>query len=84
MLDVFLLFLLLSLSLSLSYPWPFIIIMAFFTSLFSKVSRLMEGDDDEEQREQQLNKESHRYESFAPVRHGAQVKHYVDGQEYCW
>ncbi|CAO3600983.1 unnamed protein product [Absidia cylindrospora] len=44
----------------------------------------MDGDDDEEQREQQLNTESHRFESFAPVRHGAQVKHYVDGKDYCW
>ncbi|SAM04497.1 hypothetical protein [Absidia glauca] len=58
--------------------------MAFFTNLFKQVSELFDGDDDEEKREEQLNTESHRYESFAPVRHGAQVKHYVDGQDYCW
>jgi phospholipase D1/2 len=28
--------------------------------------------------------ESHRFESFAPVRHGNNVKYYVDGRDYYW
>jgi phospholipase D1/2 len=58
--------------------------MSFFNTLFHRVSELFDGDVDEEKREEQLVAESHRYESFAPVRHGAQVKHFVDGQDYCW
>ncbi|CAO3597157.1 unnamed protein product [Absidia cylindrospora] len=58
--------------------------MSIFNTLFARVSDLFDGDNEEEKREEQLNAESHRYESFAPVRHGAQVKHFVDGQDYCW
>lgn len=58
--------------------------MSFFTNLFTQVSQLFDGDEDEEKREERLNTEKHRFESFAPVRHGARVKHYVDGQDYCW
>ncbi|KAI8329868.1 hypothetical protein BC941DRAFT_463630 [Chlamydoabsidia padenii] len=58
--------------------------MAFFTNLVTKVTELFDSEVDEEKREEQLNTETHRFESFAPVRHGAQVKHYVDGQDYCW
>ncbi|KAI8391192.1 uncharacterized protein BYT42DRAFT_474927 [Radiomyces spectabilis] len=58
--------------------------MSFFTNLASMVTDLFHGDDDEDKREEEYMKEYHRYDSFAPVRHGARVKTYVDGQDYCW
>lgn len=65
--------------------------MSFFTNLAAKVTDLFDGepvkkDDkpDDDTLEQQLANEKHRYDSFAAVRHGAQVKFYVDGQNYCW
>jgi phospholipase D1/2 len=64
--------------------------MNFFTDLADKVSQLLETSpeqdkkDDDDYIEQQLLKEKHRYDSFAAVRHGAQVKFFIDGQNYCW
>ncbi|KAI9267423.1 hypothetical protein BY458DRAFT_533912 [Sporodiniella umbellata] len=43
-----------------------------------------ESKPDEEAYEQQLLNEKHRYDSFAAVRHEAEVKFFVDGQNYCW
>ncbi|KAG1152416.1 hypothetical protein G6F37_000260 [Rhizopus arrhizus] len=37
-------------------------------------------DDDEEE----YLAEGHRYDSFAPVRHDAMVKFFIDGHDYCW
>lgn len=63
--------------------------MNFFTDLADKVSQLLESSpedkkDDDDYIEQQLLQEKHRYDSFAAVRHGAQVKFFIDGQNYCW
>ena len=64
--------------------------MSFFTNLAAKVTDLFDGDakkddnPDDDFIEQQLAQEQHRYDSFAAVRHGAQVKYFVDGQNYCW
>ncbi|KAG2181757.1 hypothetical protein INT44_008572 [Umbelopsis vinacea] len=40
--------------------------------------------DDEEKREEAYLAEHHRFDSFAPVREGAQVKYFVDGKDYLW
>ncbi|KAI9468470.1 MAG: hypothetical protein EXX96DRAFT_590746 [Benjaminiella poitrasii] len=66
--------------------------MSFFTNLISEVNNFFgaSSNDDNDQDgeddfiEQQLMNEEHRYDSFAAVRHNAQVKYYVDGQNYCW
>lgn len=65
--------------------------MEYLTNLAAKVTDLFDGeapkkteDLDDDALEQQLANEKHRYDSFAAVRHGAQVKFYVDGQNYCW
>lgn len=65
--------------------------MSIFTNLIEQVKEVFEGSSDkkpEEQDddfiEQQLANEKHRYDSFAAVRHDAQVKFFVDGQNYCW
>lgn len=64
--------------------------MSFFTHLAEKVNSLFETSCDEKKPEdadfieQQLANEKHRYDSFAAVRHEAQVKFYIDGQNYCW
>lgn len=65
--------------------------MSFFTNLAAQVTDFFDGetpkkDDnpDDDTIEQQLANEQHRYDSFAAVRHGAQVKYFVDGQNYCW
>jgi phospholipase D1/2 len=42
------------------------------------------NDDDEEKREEAYLAERHRFESFAPIRGGAQVKYFVDGKDYLW
>lgn len=66
--------------------------MTFFSDLADKVNKLFEPSCDEKKEgapdddfiEQQLANEKHRYDSFAAVRHEAQVKFYIDGQNYCW
>lgn len=65
--------------------------MSFFSNLADKVNSLFDTscekkDDnpDDDFIEQQLANEKHRYDSFAAVRHEAQVKFYIDGQNYCW
>ncbi|KAG1150556.1 hypothetical protein G6F37_000150 [Rhizopus arrhizus] len=64
--------------------------MTFFSDIAEKVSHLFDTPPDEPKKEdddyieQQLLNEKHRYDSFAAVRHGAQVKFFVDGQNYCW
>ncbi|KAI8980525.1 hypothetical protein BDB01DRAFT_836742 [Pilobolus umbonatus] len=64
--------------------------MAFFTNLMGQVSTFFDSSAtatkpvDDDTVEQALNNETHRYDSFAAVRHGAQAKHYIDGQTYCW
>ncbi|KAI7896962.1 uncharacterized protein EV154DRAFT_490014 [Mucor mucedo] len=66
--------------------------MTFFSDIADKVNSLFEtscdekkdGAPDDDFIEQQLANEKHRYDSFAAVRHEAQVKFYIDGQNYCW
>lgn len=55
--------------------------MAFIANF---IAELFEGDDDEEKREEEFTQTFHRYGSFAPVRHEAQVKYFIDGHDYCW
>ncbi|KAI7856548.1 hypothetical protein BDC45DRAFT_503017 [Circinella umbellata] len=55
--------------------------MAFITNFFSN---MFEANDEEDEREQELSKKYHRYDSFAPVRHDAKVKYFIDGHDYCW
>lgn len=43
-----------------------------------------EATTEEEKREEEYQAKLHRYGSFAPVRHGAEVKYFVDGHDYCW
>lgn len=67
-------------------------IMSFFTNLASQVNNFFDSsaaetqdeNPDDDFIEQQLLNEKHRYDSFAAVRHDAQVKYYIDGQNYCW
>ncbi|KAI9248403.1 hypothetical protein BY458DRAFT_560172 [Sporodiniella umbellata] len=40
--------------------------------------RLDEGEEEE------YSAEGHRFQSFAPVRHDAMVKFFIDGHDYCW
>ncbi|KAI8991905.1 hypothetical protein BDF20DRAFT_812470 [Mycotypha africana] len=64
--------------------------MSFFTNLAEKVTEFFEDNSNEDKNndddfiEQQLMNEKHRYDSFAAVRHNAQVKYYIDGHNYCW
>lgn len=65
--------------------------MSIFTSFIEQVKEVFEGssdkkpeDQDDDFIEQQLANEKHRYDSFAAVRHDAQVKFFIDGQNYCW
>lgn len=68
--------------------------MEFFTNLATKVNDVLfdtaheanptAAEPDDDTKEQQLAQEKHRYDSFAAVRHNAQVKAFVDGQNYCW
>ncbi|ORY93035.1 hypothetical protein BCR43DRAFT_496218 [Syncephalastrum racemosum] len=58
--------------------------MSFFTNLAAKVTEMFEGTEDEDTREAEFASKFHRYGSFAPVRHDAEVKFYVDGHNYCW
>jgi hypothetical protein len=64
--------------------------MSFFQSLAAKVNDLFDHHETKDENpnddlvEQQLAQEKHRFDSFAAVRHDAQVKYYVDGQNYCW
>ena len=55
--------------------------MAFITNFFSN---MFEANDEENEREQEFSKKYHRYDSFAPVRHDAKVKYFIDGHDYCW
>lgn len=55
------------------------------TKLRDTVSTVVQGHGDEEQeREEEYLAEGHRYESFAPIRHEAMVKYFIDGHDYCW
>ncbi|KAI9491274.1 hypothetical protein BDB00DRAFT_767302 [Zychaea mexicana] len=45
---------------------------------------MFEADNEEDEREDEFTKSYHRYDSFAPVRHEAQVKYFIDGHDYCW
>ncbi|KAI9276308.1 hypothetical protein BY458DRAFT_433755 [Sporodiniella umbellata] len=60
----------------------------FFGDLKEKFSHLFDHEEpkkeDDDLIEQQLLNEKHRFDAFAAVRHGAQVKFFVDGQNYCW
>ncbi|ORE03496.1 phospholipase D/nuclease [Rhizopus microsporus var. microsporus] len=63
--------------------------MTIFSDIAEKVTSLFESSEepkkeDDDFIEQQLLNEKHRYDSFAAVRHGAQVKYFIDGQNYCW
>lgn len=52
------------------------------------VSHVVSGhhhnDEDEQEREEEYLAQGHRYDSFAPIRHDAMVKYFVDGHDYCW
>lgn len=37
-----------------------------------------------DEEEEEYLAEGHRYGSFAPVRHDAMVKFFIDGHDYCW
>lgn len=55
------------------------------TKLRDTVSTVVQGHGDEEQeREEEYLAEGHRYDSFAPIRHEAMVKYFIDGHDYCW
>ncbi|RCH89710.1 hypothetical protein CU098_009899, partial [Rhizopus stolonifer] len=67
--------------------------MSFFANLAAQVESFFDPScydetkdetKDDDFIEQQLAAEEHRYDSFAAVRHDAQVKYFVDGQNYCW
>jgi phospholipase D1/2 len=34
--------------------------------------------------EEEFLAERHRFDSFAPIRHEAMVKYFIDGHDYCW
>jgi phospholipase D1/2 len=38
----------------------------------------------EEEREEDYMVQGHRFDSFAPIRHDAMVKYFIDGHDYCW
>lgn len=55
------------------------------TKIRDTVSTVVQGHGDEEQeREEEYLMEEHRYGSFAPIRHEAMVKYFIDGHDYCW
>ncbi|CAO3630936.1 unnamed protein product [Mucor hiemalis] len=55
------------------------------TKIRDTVSNVVQGHGDEEQeREEEYLAEGHRYDSFAPIRHEAMVKYFIDGHDYCW
>lgn len=66
-----------------AHPYPFFLSynMSFFVNL---VQDLFEGDEEEQQREEELSQTFHRHGSFAPVRHDAKVKFFIDGHDYFW
>lgn len=43
-----------------------------------------EHNSDEDNREEEYMAEGHRFDSFAPIRHEAMVKYFIDGHDYCW
>ncbi|ORZ14030.1 hypothetical protein BCR42DRAFT_417891 [Absidia repens] len=45
---------------------------------------LEDASPEEEENEVAMLAKSHRHGSFAPVRHNAKVKYFVDGHDYCW
>ncbi|KAI7906737.1 uncharacterized protein BX663DRAFT_497470 [Cokeromyces recurvatus] len=47
------------------------------------VHTVIKGNENEED-EEEYSSEGHRYESFAPIRHEAMVKYFIDGHDYCW
>jgi phospholipase D1/2 len=50
-----------------------------------KVSYIVQaGDDNEDEREEEYLAKGHRFDSFAPIRHDAMVKYFIDGHDYCW
>ncbi|KAI9493052.1 hypothetical protein BDB00DRAFT_825218 [Zychaea mexicana] len=62
-------------------------ITTFFNSFTHKVERKVKNifhKETEEEREHKYQSTTHRYGSFAPVRHDASVKYFVDGHDYCW
>ena len=55
------------------------------TKIRAHVGAVVQGHGDEEQdREEEYLLQKHRYDSFAPIRHDAMVKYFVDGHDYCW
>ncbi|KAI8140212.1 hypothetical protein BJV82DRAFT_624297 [Fennellomyces sp. T-0311] len=55
--------------------------MAFITNFFSN---MFDAGEEEDQREEEFSQNYHRHDSFAPVRHEAKVKYFIDGHDYCW
>ncbi|KAI9487461.1 MAG: hypothetical protein EXX96DRAFT_553340 [Benjaminiella poitrasii] len=47
------------------------------------VHTVLKGSDECED-EEEYSSEGHRFGSFAPIRHEAMVKYFVDGHDYCW
>ncbi|KAL0085255.1 hypothetical protein J3Q64DRAFT_1746253 [Phycomyces blakesleeanus] len=66
--------------------------MPFFRKLAHKVKdniksnlhEIIYSKDEEDEREEEYRSGDHRHKSFAPVRHEAEVKYFVDGHDYCW
>ncbi|KAI9312755.1 hypothetical protein BX666DRAFT_1986220 [Dichotomocladium elegans] len=56
----------------------------FVNAIQHKFIHFFQKEEDEDEREKNYQKKLHRYNSFAPVRHGADVKFFIDGHDYCW
>lgn len=57
----------------------------FVKSIHNKFyNAVSQHEENEDEREHKYQTTFHRFGSFAPVRHGAQVKFFVDGHDYCW
>ncbi|KAI7858196.1 hypothetical protein BDC45DRAFT_499033 [Circinella umbellata] len=50
----------------------------------NKVKNIFHKEVTEEEREHNYQTTTHRYGSFAPVRHDTSVKFFIDGHDYCW
>ena len=56
----------------------------FTNKVENKVKNIFHKEESEEDREHKYQTTTHRYGSFAPVRHDASVKFFIDGHDYCW
>lgn len=56
----------------------------FKTKIRETVNNVVKSEGDEDDREEDYLAEGHRFDSFAPIRHEAMVKYFIDGHDYCW